>query len=68
MCRRPRPGRLEGMLLKILGAIVVIWVAFAVLGVVFKVLGTLLIVGAVITVGAIGYAAVKGAARRKQIR
>ena len=56
------------MLLKIIGAIVVIWLAFAVLGVVFKVLGTLLIIGAVITVGAIGYGAIKGAANRKQIR
>lgn len=56
------------MLLKIIGAIIVIWLAFAVLGVVFKVLGTLLIVGAVITVGAIGYAAIKGSANRKQIR
>lgn len=56
------------MLLKIIGAIIVIWLAFAVLGVVFKVLGTLLIVGAVITVGAIGYAAIKGSSDRKQIR
>ncbi|HEY7597443.1 MAG TPA: hypothetical protein VH969_30140 [Actinophytocola sp.] len=56
------------MLLKIIGAIVVIWLAFAVLGVVFKVLGTLLIIGAVITVGAIGYAAIKGGSNRKQIR
>lgn len=56
------------MLLKIIGAIIVIWIAFAVLGVVFKVLGTLLVVGAIITVGAIGYAAVKGASQRKQIR
>jgi uncharacterized membrane protein len=56
------------MLLKIIGAIIVIWVAFAVLGFVFKVLGTLLIVGAVITVGALGYAAIKGGSSRKQIR
>ncbi len=56
------------MLLKIIGAIIVIWVAFAVLGVVFKVLGTLLVVGAIVTVGAIGYAAVKGGKDSKQIR
>jgi hypothetical protein len=56
------------MLLKIIGAIIVIWVAFAVLGVVFKVLGTLLIVGAIVTVGAIGYGAIKNASNRKQIR
>jgi hypothetical protein len=65
---RPVSGRLTRMLLKIIGAIVVIWLAFAVLGVVFKVLGTLLIIGAVITVGAIGYAAIKGGSNRKQIR
>ena len=56
------------MLLKIIGAIIVVWVAFAVLGLVFKVLGLLLVAAAVVTVGAIGYSAVKGAANRKQIR
>ncbi|WP_198943021.1 hypothetical protein [Actinophytocola xanthii] len=56
------------MLLKIIGAIIVIWVAFSVLGFVFEVLGTLLVVAAVLTVGALGYAAVKGSAQRKQIR
>jgi hypothetical protein len=55
------------MLLKIIGAIIVIWVAFAVLGLVFKVLGVLLVAAAVVTVGAIGYSAIKGA-NRKQIR
>jgi hypothetical protein len=57
------------MLLKIIGAIIVIWVAFAVLGFVFKAVLTLLIVGAVVAVvGGVGYALVKGRADRKQIR
>jgi hypothetical protein len=57
------------MLLKIIGAIVVIWLAFAVLGFVFKAVLTLVIVGAVVAlVGGAGYALVKGAANRKQIR
>lgn len=57
------------MLLKVLGAIIVIWVAFAVLGFVFKAVLTLLIVGAVVAViGGVGYAMVKGNSDRKQIR
>jgi hypothetical protein len=56
------------MLLKIIGAIILVWVAFTVLGMVFKVLGFLLVAAAVVTVGAIGYAAVKGGSERKQIR
>jgi hypothetical protein len=55
------------MLLKIIGAIVVIWVAFTVIGFVFKALGTLLLVAGVFTLGAVGYAAIKGGSRRKQI-
>ena len=56
------------MLLKIIGAIIVIWVAFAVIGLVFKVLGFLLVAAAVVTIGAIGYSAIKGGSDRKQIR
>ncbi len=56
------------MLLKIIGAVIVIWVAFAVLGFVFKVLGFLLVAAAVVTVGAIGYGAIKSGSDRKQIR
>ncbi|HEX2133669.1 MAG TPA: hypothetical protein VHH15_19155 [Actinophytocola sp.] len=56
------------MVLKIIGAIIVIWVAFTVIGLVFKILTGLLIAGAVITLGAVGYAAVKGGSKRKQIR
>lgn len=56
------------MLLKIIGAIIAIWLVFTVIGLVFKALGFLLVAAAVVTVGAIGYAAVKGRAERKQIR
>jgi hypothetical protein len=55
------------LLLKIIGVVIVIWVAFSVIGFVFKVLGTLLVIAAIATVGAIGYAAIKGAANRRQI-
>ncbi|HEV2782009.1 MAG TPA: hypothetical protein VGX25_21680 [Actinophytocola sp.] len=56
------------MLLKIIGAIIVIWLAFAVLGWIFKVLGTLLVVAAVVTLIGIGYAALKGKSGQRQIR
>lgn len=57
------------MLLKIIGAIIVIWVAFAVIGFVIKAVGFLLIAAAVVTLGAVGYAAIKGSGSgRKQIR
>ena len=55
------------MLLKIIGAIILIWVGFIVIGAVFKIIGTLLIIAAIATVGAVGYAAVKGRSQ-KQIR
>jgi hypothetical protein len=56
------------MLLKIIGAIIVIWAAFWIIGAVFKVLGFLLIAAAVVSLGAIGYAAIKGSSSRRQIR
>jgi hypothetical protein len=56
------------MLLKIIGAIIVIWLAFAVLGFVFKVLGTLLVVAAVVTLVGVTYAAIKGKSGQRQIR
>ncbi|HEV7647552.1 MAG TPA: hypothetical protein VGP26_05265 [Actinophytocola sp.] len=57
------------MLLKIIGAIIVIWLAFAVLGFVFKAVLMLVVIGAVVAVvGGVGYALVKGASGRKQIR
>jgi hypothetical protein len=56
------------MLLKIIGAIIVIWLAFAVIGWVVKALGTLLLVAAVITVIGVGYAAIKGRSGQRQIK
>jgi hypothetical protein len=56
------------MVLKIIGAIIVIWIAFSVLGFVFKALGTLLIVAAIATVGVAAYGAVKGKKEHRQIR
>ena len=55
------------MLLKIIGAIVVIWLAFAVLGVVFKVLGTLLIIGGAVLL-AIAYVVIKGGDYRYYVK
>ena len=55
------------MLWKVIGAVIVIWVAFAVIGFVFEMLTTLLVVGAVLTLGAVGYAALKGRSERKQL-
>jgi hypothetical protein len=55
------------MIWKIIGALVVIWLAVTVIGAVFKVLGTLLIIGAIVTIGAVGYTAIKGRAQRRQI-
>jgi hypothetical protein len=56
------------MLLKIIGAIIVIWAAFWIIGAVFKVLGFLLVAAAVVTLLGVGYAAIKGATNRRQIR
>jgi hypothetical protein len=55
------------MIWKIIGALVVIWLAVTVIGAIFKVIGTLLIIGAIVTIGAVGYAAIKGRADRRQI-
>jgi hypothetical protein len=56
------------LLLKIIGALVLVWVAFIVLGAVFKIIGTLLVIGAIVTIGAVGYAAIKGRSGQRQIR
>jgi hypothetical protein len=55
-------------LLKIAGAILVIWAVFWVIGAVFKVVGFLLVAAAVVTVGYVGYKAVTAGSNRKQIR
>jgi hypothetical protein len=63
-----RGGKMQ-TLLKIAGAIIVIWAVFWVIGAVFKVLGFLLVAAAVVTVGYVGYKALTiGSNRNKQIR
>jgi hypothetical protein len=54
--------------LKIAGAILVIWAAFWIIGAVFKILGFLLVAAAVVTVGYVGYKAITAGSSRKQIR
>ncbi|PPK67881.1 hypothetical protein V5P93_007224 [Actinokineospora auranticolor] len=56
------------MVLKIIGAIIVIWVAFSLIGFIFKAVGTLLIIAAVATVAVGAYGAIKGRASNRQIR
>ncbi len=56
------------MLLKIIGAIIVIWLVFTVIGFVFKVLSYLLIAAVVVTLIGVGYAALKGRSNQRQIR
>lgn len=56
------------MIWKIIGAAILVWLGFIVIGAIFKIIGTLLIIGAIVTVGAIGYAAIKGKSDRRQIR
>lgn len=55
------------MVLKVIGAVIVIWLAFSVLGAILGILKFLLIAAGVVTIGAIGYGAIKGGSR-KQIR
>jgi hypothetical protein len=52
------------MFIKIIGAIVVIWLAFMLIGALFSIIKWALIIAAVGTVGAIAYGAIK----RSQIR
>jgi hypothetical protein len=54
-----------GVVLKVVAAIVVIWAAFWIIGAVFKILATLLVVAAIATLGAVGYAAIKGRSQRQ---
>ncbi|WP_243753845.1 hypothetical protein [Labedaea rhizosphaerae] len=56
-----------GTFVKVVLALVAIWIAFMVIGFVLKAVVTLAIIGAVITVGVVGYNAIKGSSR-KQIR
>ena len=58
------------MVLKVLGAAVVVVLAFALIGAVFKFLVAALVIGAIVLVGAAGYSALKGSGprRRQQLR
>ena len=56
------------MVLKIIGAIIVVWIALSVIGFVFKALVAMLVVAAVATVGVAAYGAIKGKKDYKQIR
>jgi hypothetical protein len=52
------------MVLKILGIVLVVWIAFTVLGAVFEFLTWALVIGALVFVGAAAYSAVKGRSPR----
>jgi hypothetical protein len=52
------------MVLKILGGVLLVWLALTVLGAVFEFLTWALVIGAVVFVGAAAYTAVKGRSRR----
>ncbi len=56
------------MVLKIIGAVIVIWLAFSLIGFLFKAVGTLLIIAAVASLGVVAYGAIKGKMANKQIR
>jgi len=55
------------MFWKIVGTLIVIWLAFTVLGFVVKSLFWLAIVGGVLFVGTAGYAAIKGRSNPKRL-
>ena len=55
------------MIWKIIGALIAVWLAVWVIGAIFKVIGTLLVIGAIVTIGAVGYTAIKARAERRQI-
>jgi hypothetical protein len=53
------------MVLKVLGGVLLVWLAFTVLGALFEFLTWALVIGAVVFVGAAAYTAVKGRNRRE---
>jgi hypothetical protein len=55
-------------LLKIAGAILVIWAAFWIIGLVLKAVGWLLVAAAVVTIGYVGVKAISAGSNRRQIR
>jgi O-antigen/teichoic acid export membrane protein len=52
------------MWLKVLGGVLLVWLAFTVLGALFKFLTWALVIGAVVFVGAAAYTAVRARNRR----
>jgi len=56
------------MLLRVIGALIVIWLAFVVLGVVIKGLVILAVIGAIAFVGTAGYAAIKNRSSKRYLR
>lgn len=55
------------MIIKIIGAVLAIWLAFWLIGVLFKAVVWLLVAAAILTVGAAAYGAIKGKADRPRI-
>jgi uncharacterized membrane protein YebE (DUF533 family) len=53
------------MLLRILGGLLVVWVAFIVLGAVIKGLVFLAVIGAVLALGTVAYTAIRNRNRRQ---
>jgi hypothetical protein len=53
------------MLLRVIGALIVIWLAFVVLGVVIKGLVILAVIGGIAFVGTAGYAAMKNRSQKR---
>ena len=56
------------MFLRVIGALLVIWLAFTVLGFVLKGLVILAVIGAIAFIGTAGYAAIKNRSSQKRLR
>jgi len=56
------------MLLRVIGALIVIWLAFVVLGVVIKGLVILAVIGGIAFVATAGYAAIKNRGSKRYLR
>lgn len=56
------------MLLRLIGALLVLWLAFVVLGFVIKGLVILAVVGAIAFVATAGYAAIRNRSSQKRLR
>jgi hypothetical protein len=56
------------MLLRVIGALLVIWLAFTVIGVVLHGLVVLAVIGAILFVGTAGYAAIRNRSSQKRLR